>query len=135
MLTDDLLNEAVSFHGHFGPFLILGLRASLLGVSYLGKNYFELRATVATNPKPPRSCFIDGVQFASGCTVGKGNIEIKTSEEVSVEFTRGERRISLMVRDDVLKALDHLISEEQVENSGKEILQKTDDQLFLINKY
>ena len=134
ILTNGLMNDAVKFHGHFGPFLILGLRAGLLGISYLGKNYFELKATVTTNLISPRSCFIDGVQFVSGCTTGKGNLEIKTSTDVSVKFTRTERKISLTVRDAILKTLDQLTSEEQVEISAKKILQKTDDELFLIYK-
>ena len=134
MLTDDLINQAITFHGHFGPFLILGLRAGLIGITYLGKNYFELKATVATNLHPTRSCFIDGIQFVSGCTTGKGNLEIKNSKEVSVLFTRAEQKINLRVRDAVLKTLDQSMSEEQVEIAGKEILQKTDDELFLIDK-
>ena len=133
-LTNDLVDEAVKFHGHFGPFLILGLRAGLIGINYLGKNYFELKAAVVTSPKPPRSCFIDGIQFVSGCTIGKGNLEIENSKEVSVIFTRAERKISLTVKDAILKTLDQLTSEEQVEVSGKEILQKTDKDLFLIER-
>ena len=134
MLTTDLVNDAVKFHGHFGPFLILGLRAGLIGITYLGKNYFELKATVVTSPKPPRSCFIDGIQFVSGCTTGKGNLEIKNSKEVSVLFTRAEQKINLRVKDAVLKTLDQSMSEEQLEILGKEILQKNDNELFLIHQ-
>jgi len=72
MLPDKLLEGAVQFHGHLGPFLILGLRAGLLGIDYLGKDYFELKAKVKTTLHPPRSCIIDGIQFISGCTTGKG---------------------------------------------------------------
>ena len=133
-LTNDLVDEAVKFHGHFGPFLILGLRAGLIGINYLGKNYFELKATVATNLHPPRSCFIDGIQFVSGCTTGKGNLEIKNSKEVSVMFTRSESKISLTIRNAVLNTLDQSMSEKQVEIFGKELKQKTDDELFLINR-
>lgn len=133
-LTNELVNEAVKFHGHLGPFLILGLRAGLIGINYLGKNHFELKAAVNTNLIPPRSCFIDGVQFISGCTIGKGNLEIKTSKDVAVIFTKGKSKINLTVRDNILKALDQLTSEKQLETFGKEILQKTDDDLFFISK-
>lgn len=133
-MPNDLLKEAVKFHGHLGPFLILGLRAGLLGVDYLGKDYFELSAKVETAPHPPRSCFIDGVQFTSGCTTGKGNIEVKAGEGVLVEFVRGDRRISLVVRNDVLKTLDLITSDEQAETIGREILQKTDEELFIIGR-
>jgi formylmethanofuran dehydrogenase subunit E len=108
MLTNDLLDGAVRFHGHLGPFLILGLRAGLLGVDYLGKDYFELIATVGTAIHPPRSCFIDGIQFASGCTTGKGNLKVNISDEVSVEFVRGEQSINIVVRNAILKNLTKL---------------------------
>jgi formylmethanofuran dehydrogenase subunit E len=134
LLPNGLLEGAVKFHGHLGPFLILGLRAGLIGTDYLGKNYFELKATVETSPNPPRSCFIDGIQFTSGCTVGKGNIEIKASNDVYVEFVRGNRKISLMIRDAILDALALISSEKQADTASREALQKTDEELFLIKK-
>jgi len=130
----DLVDGAVNFHGHLGPFLILGLRAGLSGVDYLGKDYFKLKAKVETASHTPRSCFIDGVQFASGCTTGKGNIEVKVSDKVSVEFTLGERKIKLGVRNDILEALDYVSSNNQAELISKEFMQKTDTELFLISK-
>ena len=134
MLGNDLLEGAVRFHGHLGPFLILGLKAGLLGIDYLGKDYFELSAKVETALHPPRSCFIDGIQFASGCTTGKGNLEVKAGDGVSVEFVRGEKCISMVVRNDVLRALDQITSEKQAEITAREILQRTDEELFLIRR-
>ena len=132
MLSNDLLEDAVRFHGHLGPFLVLGLRAGLIATNYLGKSYFELKARVETAPHPPRSCFIDGIQFTSGCTFGKGNIEVKPSNNVSAIFVKGERRTRLVVQDAILRVLDEMASESQAEMLGKEIPQNTDDELFLI---
>jgi formylmethanofuran dehydrogenase subunit E len=132
MLSKNLLESAVEFHGHLGPYLVLGLRAGLLGTKYLGKSYFELKATVETDAHPPRSCFIDGVQFSSGCTTGKGNLKVKAGCNVSVEFVRSERRIYLIVKDDILGAVDHLASEKEIESLSQKILEKTDEELFLI---
>jgi formylmethanofuran dehydrogenase subunit E len=134
MLSDDLLREAVKFHGHFGPFLVIGLRAGLIGIDFLGQDPFMLRATIVTALHPPRSCFIDGIQFASGCTVGKNNLEVRAGNTVSVEFKRGERKIRLILRDGILKQLDHLRSEERVEMSAKEVFKMTDEELFLIER-
>ncbi len=132
MLSNNLLEAAIEFHGHLGPYLVLGLRAGLLGTKYLGKSYFELKAMVVTDAYPPRSCFIDGVQFTSGCTIGKGNLEVKVGCNVSVEFVRSERRIHLIVKEDILGAVDHLASEKEVETLSQKILEKTDEELFLI---
>lgn len=134
VLPNDFLDGAIKFHGHLGPFLVLGLKAGLSGVDYLGKDYFKLFVKVETASHPPRSCFIDGVQFASGCTTGKGNIEVKISEKVSVEFTLAERKIKLVVRDDILKALENVSSNKHAELISKELMQKTDAELFLISK-
>ena len=134
MISNDLLEGAVKFHGHLGPFLVLGLRAGLLGVDYLGKEYFELRAKVETALHPPRSCFIDGIQFASSCTTGKGNLETNALDDVSVEFVRGARRISLVVRKDVSKTLELITSDRQAETIAREILQKTNEELFLTRR-
>jgi formylmethanofuran dehydrogenase subunit E len=133
-LSIDFLDEAIKFHGHLGPFLVLGLKAGLSGVDYLGKDYFKLFARVETASHPPRSCFIDGVQFASGCTAGKGNIEVKIGDKVSVEFTLGERKIKLEVKNDILEALNNISSNAQSELISKEFIQKTDAELFLITK-
>jgi formylmethanofuran dehydrogenase subunit E len=134
MLPNGLLEDAVRFHGHLGPFLVLGLRAGLLATKHLGKSYFELRARVETTPHPPRSCFIDGVQFASGCTTGKCNLVVEAGSNVSAEFIRGEQSISLAVQDNILRVLDHLSSEEQVEKVSRELIKKADDELFVIRR-
>lgn len=133
LLLNDLLEGAVRFHGHLGPFLVLGLKAGLSGVDYLGKDYFELKAEVETALHPPRSCFIDGIQFASGCTIGKGNLKIKAGDGVSVEFTRGERKINIVIKKDILEVLDGVSSETQ-EIISREIMQKTSSELFLMSK-
>ncbi|MDQ1280742.1 MAG: formylmethanofuran dehydrogenase subunit [Thermoproteota archaeon] len=134
MLSNNLLEDAVKFHGHLGPYLILGLKAGLLGIDYLGKDYFRLSAKVETASQPPRLCFTDGIQFTSGCTTGKGNINIKIGEGVSVEFTRGNHSISVIVKNDILKILDQITSDTQAETIGRELLQKTTEELFLIKR-
>ncbi|MEM2921792.1 MAG: thiamine-phosphate synthase family protein [Candidatus Bathyarchaeia archaeon] len=121
---------ASGFHGHLGPFLVLGLRAGLIGVRYLGRDIHGLRALVETAASPPRSCFIDGVQFSSGCTLGKGNIEVRPGGNVSVTFQRGRRRIRVSVLDTVLQSLAKMTTNRQVETLAKEILHKTDEELF-----
>jgi formylmethanofuran dehydrogenase subunit E len=54
MLSNDLLESAVMFHSHFGPFIRLGLKADIIGTAYLGKDNSELSAKVETACHPPR---------------------------------------------------------------------------------
>ena len=85
-----LLKDAAKFHGHLGPWLTLGLRAGRRAVNVLGPNPFRLKSVVHCPARTPYTCFIDGVQFASGCTLGKGNIRHIRSARVWAEFDRYE---------------------------------------------
>lgn len=52
----------------------------------LGDNPFAIKASVYCSGTTPQSCLADGVQLGSGCTLGKGNIEIVKSDTVFSEF-------------------------------------------------
>ena len=108
-----LLDEAVRFHGHLGAFLVLGLKAGLFANEVVGKEYFGVRAIVETEPIPPFSCFVDGIQIASGCTMGKGNVELKKGSSLSVTFTKGSERLRLCLKDDILGSLRRVSSMEE----------------------
>ena len=77
-----ILDEALSFHGHKCWASAAGVRLGLaamevLGVSRAGAK--QLHAIIDTGEHHGGTCFGDGIQFATGCTFGKGNIE-KTGE-------------------------------------------------------
>jgi formylmethanofuran dehydrogenase subunit E len=69
-LSEDQIQKAVDFHGHWCPGLAIGLRA---GEYVLGRLGFsedeELVAVVETD-----MCAVDGIQSLTGCTFGKGNL-------------------------------------------------------------
>lgn len=133
-ISDDLLKRAVEFHGHLGPFLVLGLKAGLLANSLLGKDCFETTAVVATDPNPPHSCLVDGVQFVTGCTMGKGNIKIKRSKSIYVLFSKGGRKLRLKLRRNVLGIIRNASSETDSEKVALELLKKPAHELFIIEK-
>jgi formylmethanofuran dehydrogenase subunit E len=102
-----LLQAAGRFHGHVGPFLALGLRMGLLANETLGRDPMETAARVAVDPRPPRSCLVDGIQFTTGCTMGKGNIElVPEAEAISAVFTRSGAELNVNVRKDFLRRID-----------------------------
>ncbi len=69
------LKEAIKFHGHLGPYLVLGILAGEFALKRLRcKKYFGLEVRVWGTDKKPKSCFIDGLQLSTGATYGKGNI-------------------------------------------------------------
>ena len=78
MNTQQLLDIGLAFHGHKCPAMPMGLRASLaameaLGVERTGDS--TLVALVELDENHCATCFADGVQVATGCTFGKGNIQ------------------------------------------------------------
>jgi len=87
---EEILVRIEDFHGHLGPYVILGFRAGQLALRSLGAvGYFDLEARVWSGTKPPLSCFADGVQLGSGCTTGKGNLVVEAGEAglaAAVEF-------------------------------------------------
>ncbi|MFB6290151.1 MAG: tRNA (N6-threonylcarbamoyladenosine(37)-N6)-methyltransferase TrmO [Candidatus Bipolaricaulia bacterium] len=66
--TENLLLEAGQLHGHFCPFLSLGVVAAQYAVSELGNVAPDMEDTVAI--VETNSCFSDGIQYVTGCTFG-----------------------------------------------------------------
>ncbi|MCX7919270.1 MAG: formylmethanofuran dehydrogenase subunit E family protein [bacterium] len=81
-----LLNQLIQFHGHLGPYLVLGYRMGAIGLRETNaKKYFGVNIAVHCPNKPPVRCLIDGLQFATGATYGKANICItKFTDTVKV---------------------------------------------------
>jgi len=85
-----LVKSAEVFHGHMGPFLILGLRMGLMARRRLKpRAIHDMTVLVWTPPMPPQSCILDGIQVASGCTLGKGNIRMRNSRVIKAIFRKG----------------------------------------------
>jgi formylmethanofuran dehydrogenase subunit E len=107
MIDDDLLERAVKFHGHLGPFLILGLKMGLLARERLKPDEIHsLKAVVRTKLSPPHSCIMDGIQVASSCTLGKNNIHvIEDAETVEAIFETKKKSIRIRVRKEVIEQI------------------------------
>jgi formylmethanofuran dehydrogenase subunit E len=128
--SDDIVKHAVEFHGHLGPFLVLGVRAGLLANSRLGKDCFKTRAIVTTDLRPPNSCFVDGIQFVTGCTMGKCNIRLRKGKGTSVLFTKEGRRLRLRVKDKTLEIIGRIKSEKEAEEEATKLLTAPISRLF-----
>jgi formylmethanofuran dehydrogenase subunit E len=87
------------FHGHLGPFATLGCRAGEHALRELGaRRHFGLHIVVRCPPQPPPSCLVDGLQFSTGCTMGKRNIELVPSDDISIEFRNQDTGQELVLR-------------------------------------
>jgi len=127
-VDDETLRWAVRFHGHLGPFLVLGLRAGFRAVELFGRDPFKLKAMVTLRKRIPYTCFLDGIQFATGCTLGKGNIEILEGDGITVRFIHERGELRLIVKEEILeKALDA----EDPEKEALKLLKLPLDKLFI----
>jgi len=75
MEAKDVLNETFKFHGHICWASAIGTRAGLaalreLGVGRTGTSG-ELHCISEIGDNHGAQCFADGVQYSTGCTLGK----------------------------------------------------------------
>ena len=74
----ETLLKALDFHGHRCWASVAGVRAGLAALRVLNVNRSggrQLHAFVEIGEDHGGMCFGDGVQYATGCTLGKGNLE------------------------------------------------------------
>ena len=79
-MSDDreTLQKALEFHGHRCWASVAGVRAGLAALRELGVKRAggrQLHAFVEIGEDHGGTCFGDGVQYATGCTLGKANME------------------------------------------------------------
>lgn len=114
--TQNWLAKAVDFHGHLGPFLVIGVRAGLTGLMKLGieRGDPKLSVTAMLKNSIPFSCVLDGVQVATGCTIGNKRLRLEDSSKVAIKFENNDgKRVEVEVKS---AALDNLIEQLSAKN-------------------
>lgn len=136
--SEDLLDRAIEFHGHGGPFMVVGLRMGLIALRRLdARGWFDLRCRVSLRWRPPFSCVIDGIQSSTGCTMGKHNVEVEERDGIAAEFTRGDGRIEIVLKEEALEEIRGALrgeSGEPMEALMAGLMDAPDDDLFEISR-
>jgi formylmethanofuran dehydrogenase subunit E len=85
----DWLAQVVQFHGHLGPSVVAGARMGMIGLHAVGaKGYFDVEVTCeGPFAKPPQACFLDGIQVATGATMGKRTLTSVQADQIVVRIT------------------------------------------------
>ena len=80
------LASVVQFHGHLGPAVVAGARIGMIGLRAVdARGYFDVEVTCeGPLAKPPQACFLDGVQVATGATMGKRTLHWTEAERILV---------------------------------------------------
>jgi formylmethanofuran dehydrogenase subunit E len=76
-------------------------------------HYKGLRARVESQAEPPMRCVLDGIQFSSGCTMGKGNIGLESATDPAVTFEKEGRRLRIALKPGWRERIDREMSKEK----------------------
>jgi formylmethanofuran dehydrogenase subunit E len=96
----DWLAAAVQFHGHLGPWAVAGLRMGMAGRRAVeAEGYFDVAVTChGPLVRPPKSCFLDGLQVSTGATLGKRNLRWIEADRLAVEVENTRTGQKVIVR-------------------------------------
>ena len=129
------LKEAIKFHGHLGPYLVLGLLAGNLGLKKTGvKKYFGLEVRVYGADEKPRSCLVDGLQLSTGATYGKGNIRKYKAKAIKiiVRNLKNNKQAVISLNQQLLKRLESLKGHADAEKLALELLKLNQREIFTL---
>ena len=139
---DVILRKAEEFHGHLGPFLVLGVRMGLVGVRELGakENAEKLRVTVMSKYSVPFSCVIDGIQVATKCTIGNKKLMVKNSSGITAKFElQNRRRVNVAVNPVTFNKLKNelqseKVSSEELRKLAQLVISMPEKELFIVGR-
>jgi formylmethanofuran dehydrogenase subunit E len=125
----DELEALKRFHGHLGPYVLIGYR-----MGQIGRERFphSIWAVVFTGLKRPLSCTIDGIQFSSSCTLGKGNITVREGNAVKAEFFDENRLLSIDLIDGIRERIDATTTKDNEESIALDLYTASPTQIFKI---
>ncbi|MFW6121872.1 MAG: formylmethanofuran dehydrogenase subunit E family protein [Petrotogales bacterium] len=127
------LKQLERFHGHLGPYVVLGYKMGEIAIQMLGPDPFTKNVVVWAGTTPPISCIIDGIQMSSGCTLGKGNILVKPDGIPKACFSNGDgKHVEIELKNSVKHEIDKMVTEENMASYSKQLFQKPNQKLFEI---
>lgn len=137
-----IIKKAVDFHGHLGPFLVIGVRIGLTGVRELGVkgNEEKLRVTAMLKYSVPFSCVIDGIQVATKCTIGNRRLRLRSSPGIAAKFElQNKEQLTITVNPIAFGRLkNELLAEnvpaEEVRKLAQLVASMPEEELFIIRK-
>ena len=135
-----VIKRAADFHGHLGPFLVIGVRMGLIGIRELGakRNEEKLHVTAMVKPSVPFSCVVDGIQMATHCTIGNRKLRLRGSLNIAAKFElQNGGRVTVRVNPATFDRIKNgLLAEksspEEVRKLAETIASMPQEELFTI---
>ena len=98
--TKRILLQALEFHGHRCWASVAGVRVGLAALRELGVKRSgggQLHAVVEIGEDHGGMCFADGVQYVTGCTLGKGNMSKQPLGKLAVTLIQKKTNRALRI--------------------------------------
>ena len=131
---DETLKQIERFHGHLGPYVVIGYKMGEIANQMLSPDPFSKKAIAWTGTKPPLSCIIDGIQISSGCTLGKGNIEITLDGIPRVRFIENNgKHIEVTLKPGIEEEIDSIVTDENIISFSERLYSRSNEELFDIS--
>lgn len=94
-------------HRHLGTYSVVGAKMGLRARERFNVALDELRVESHAGLKPPLSCVNDGLQVATGASLGRGTIAVATDGPAACEavFRYGEGRLRLRLKPEFAKQI------------------------------
>jgi len=135
--TEDLaslLEKARDLHGHLGPFLVVGIRAGLRGLRELQtrKENLDVSAKAWLTCSVPYSCILDGIQVATGCTIGNRRLTYENSPNPMILFqNRAGRAVTVSILPEAIDELmRQLAKDAPAEEAAHKAAAMAEEELF-----
>jgi pyrimidine-specific ribonucleoside hydrolase len=107
-------------HRHLGTYSIVGAKMGLRARERFNVALDELRVESRAGLKPPLSCVNDGLQVATGASLGRGTITVVTNGPPACEaiFRYGEGRLRLRLKPEFAKQIAADMAELEKRHGG-----------------
>jgi pyrimidine-specific ribonucleoside hydrolase len=98
--TTLLTNE---LHRHLGIYSILGAKMGIRARELFSASLDELAVESFAGLTPPLSCLNDGLQVATGASLGRGTIRVEKTASPTAEavFIKGSERLRMRLKDEI----------------------------------
>jgi formylmethanofuran dehydrogenase subunit E len=124
------LAEAIAFHGHLCPGLVIGYRAALIALRELGVQHAQDEEIVAICETD--ACGVDAIQVLTGCTLGKGNLILRDWGKQVFSFGRRQdgRLLRIALRYQPKQEVPDQTAEEHRAARVEHLLRAPDEELY-----
>jgi formylmethanofuran dehydrogenase subunit E len=109
------VENAVKFHDHLGPFLVIGIRMGIAANKFLKSESHNqnMKAIVELPLRTPFSCILDGIQVTTHCTLGNQRLKTKKSfRRISARFasTDSDKVLIVTVSPEIVREVREQMS-------------------------